>query len=149
MSLYHALSSFPQWDRWKSWLLGDKNVLGHVGRVFCCELKLKTATTLPTMIYDRHVYSIHAEWEKRWRKKWATKSMQPLLRFHEEAWICLMTFSSTLLIRLWKGIPISVLRHLECLWKCPWKWMKTWLNLRGRREMEMEAKSDRIFFLKD
>ena len=87
--------------------------------------------------------------EKAMEKKWTTKSMQPFLRFHEQAWICLMTFSSTLLIRLCKGMPISVLQHLECLWKCPWKWMKNWLKLRGRREMEMEAESDRIFFMKD
>lgn len=52
--------------------------------------KLKTATTLPRMIYDRHVCLIHAEREKTDRGKKGRIKMNyeinaAFLRFYEQA----------------------------------------------------------------
>lgn len=72
----------------------------------------KRATTWTKMIYDRHVQSL---WVERARegseikmKKPTVESDATFLRF-VTAWICLMTFSSTLLIRLCESMPINVL----------------------------------------
>lgn len=132
MSLYHALSSFLQCFE-RLYHGGDKNVR----RVLCFTLSSsnwkRQLLCLKWFMTDTFIWFVWNESKENGKKITTEKlnydSMQHFYALWT-AWICLMTFSSTLLIRLCKGMPISVLRHLECLSKRPWKWMKIDLNLR-------------------